>query len=203
MPTEKVQSSEKPKRLFQWSWHHFQVFTWMAHVPAITHNGDIGLTFRVDMDQLETISWDIDLLLRDSPSSHVFYGKCHSRTLRKTEELLSSISPDGTHEHSEGRKCEDPGHEFWVRGGWEEPPIKVVKADAAANERSPSPFGSVCGVHLHEEKRRFVQDAKTLYCFFLPLEYNAATPTKYWGAVYGLVKVSNPMLHLNQASLTE
>ena len=209
MPMEKVQSSEKPKKVFQWSWQHFQVFTWMAAVPAITHNRDIGSTFSVYVDQLETISSDLDRLLCKSPRTRFEYSKCPSCTLRKTEELLSSTLPEGTHEHSDGRKCKDASHEFWMSGGLDEAPRKFMKIDDARSS-SRSPSRSACGVHLHEEKVRFVQGAKALYCFFLPLEYNRDTHTKveyntaihkkYWGAVYGLVEVSKPIFNLKQAA---
>lgn len=195
MPIKSVQSSEKPKRSFQSSWQHFQVFTWMAANPQTTHSSETGLIFTVNIDQFEAILSNIDLLLRDSePKTQFLYRKCPSRKLQETEELLSSTSPEGTHENSDGRKCKDSSHEFWMQGGWKEAPIKVVKADDASIERAPTPYRPVCGVHLHEEKKRFVQGAKALYCFFLPLKCNVSTPSKYWGAVHDLVQVSNFVL---------
>ena len=172
----------------------------MAAVRPVKGGPDSGLSFSVDMNQLETICSDIDLLLRDSkPRTRFLYRKCPSHTLQKTEELLASISAGGTHEHSDGRKCEDPSHEFWVPGKWApggltSAPTKVAKVE----ERSEA----VCGVHLHEEKKRFVQGAKALFCFFLPLEYNTTTATKYWGAVHGLVQVGE-QYRLQPASLTK
>ena len=169
----------------------------MAAVPQTTESPEIGLTFTVDIDQFEAVLSDIDLLLRDSePRTRFLYKKCPSRRLQETEELLSSTLPEGTHEHSDGKKCNDPSHEFWTPGGWKQEPIKYVKADDASIERSPSPFTSVCGVHLHKEKEQFVQGAKALHCFFLPLEGTLVTPSKYWGAVYGLIEVSNLVFHL-------
>ncbi len=177
----------------------------MAVVLPINGGPDSGLTFSVDMNQLETISSDVDLLLRDSePRTRSLYRKCPSHTFQKTEELLSSISPGGTHEHSDGRRCEDPSHKFWMPGrlmpGRSMPgrltkvPAEVVKAEESHR--------AVCDVHLHEEKKRFVQGAKALFCFFLPLEYNTATATKYWGAVHGLVQVGEHY-RLQPASLTK
>ena len=176
----------------------------MAAVPQTTHSQDMGLTFSINMTQFEAILSSIDLLLRDSePRTQLLYQRCPSHKLHKTEELLSSTLLQGTHEHSDGRDCRDPNHEFWAPGGWKEAPIKFVRADDASIERSRSPFNAVCGVHLYEEKMRFAQGAKALHCFFLPLEGNISTPSKYWGAVYGLVEVGNLAFNLKQAFLTK
>ena len=64
-------------------------------------------------------------------------------------------------------------------------------------------IGSVCDVHLLEEKIQFFQGAKALFCCSLPLEYNATAPTKYWGAVHSLFKVSNLVFSLKLTSSAE
>ena len=42
-----------------------------------------------------------------------------------------------------------------------------------------------------EQKKKFLKQAKTLFKFFLPLEFSSALVAKYWGAVHALIKVNS------------
>ena len=53
---------------------------------------------------------------------------------------------------------------------YEEPPVASTKLDL-------------------ERQKRFLKLAKTLFKYFLPLEFNSALVAKYWGAVYVLIEV--------------
>ena len=44
---------------------------------------------------------------------------------------------------------------------------------------------------LSREQKKFLKQAKTLFKFFLPLEFNSALVAKYWGAVHALIEVNS------------
>ena len=159
-------------------------------------------TFRCDMKRLQTILADMDQRLR----SKDFRGyracrKCPSLTLQEAETRSLQIMLEGNKASEKAKRGSKPKDDT----GLTETETKYDDRDSGTANIQPytehSDSNSVVFYTRYGKfwtQKKFLKQAKTLFKFFLPLEFSSALVAKYWGAVHALIEVNafSPVLIL-------
>ena len=142
-----------------------------AYIGKGYQSSNLEQPFYYNTTRLQKMFRDMHESLRSKKFERYFsYKKCPSHTLQEAETRSLQISREDKNAFEQ--KAESDSR-----------PKEVTSSTKSISEASDYLFN-----HPRRQKK-FMKLAKTLFAFFLPLEFNSALVAKFWGAVYVLVEV--------------